>query len=352
MKNVALADHFQPTISRRVPLNSWAQNLLFLIFANVVTILASGHMRAIEPPQLTGDAEAYRMLFAGSSSTYWNDMPNEVAKVISGEGGMVGGKTVTADLVGRSGSDIRVYLDPDCKYQYGVKSGQTFLDKVRDEQFDCVVLMAVCRFIMGDGSENPDGQAHREAITKYCQAIREAGAEPVIYEMGWGTTDREALGRERIMELARQNKIKIYVPCSTAWARVIAERPDLALQHPNDSSHPGDLGHFLNIACFYAAFVQQSPEGKLPRRFHVWPHLTKQEKEQQRAALDESFSKFRPDEYQRRLPEWMRRNAGAGFEGEVADKDASYLERVAWETHIAVQKRLQSGGASESELRN
>lgn len=286
------------------------------------------------------DRGAMRVLFAGSSSTYWNDLPNEVAKVISGKEGLVRQRAVSADLVGRSGSDIRVYLDPSCDYQYGVRRGQSFLDKVREEKFDYVVLMTVCRFIMGDGDDNPDGQAHRDAINKYCQAIRAAGGEPVFYEMGWGTSQREEHGRQRIMELARQNKIQVYVPCSTAWARVRSERPDLKLQHPDDSSHPGDVGHFLNLACFYAAFVQQSPEGQLSRSFHVWPHLNKETKETMREQLEAAYAQFKPDKYQARLPEWMRRNAGAGYVGTLRDEDARYLERVAWESYNAARDRL------------
>jgi acetyl esterase/lipase len=278
-----------------------------------------------------------RVLFAGSSSTYWNDLPNEVAKLISGQAGHVQQRPVTADLVGRSGNDIRVYLDPNCDYQYGVQPGQSFLEKVQTEKFDYVVLMAVCRFIMGESTDNPDGQAHRAAITQYCQAIRAAGGEPVFYEMGWGTDDVHRAGRKRIRELAEQNQIRLYVPCSTAWARVRAERPDLLLQHPDDASHPGDLGHFLNLACFYATFVQQSPEGKLPRKFHVWPHLNPQSKERLRQQLDAAYAKFQPDLYQSRLPEWMRRNAGAGYEGQISDSDGRYLERIAWEICSATQ---------------
>jgi len=287
------------------------------------------------------DRGTMRVLFAGSSSTYWNDMPNEVAKVISGKGGLVQQRNVSADLVGRSGSDIRVYLDPNCDYQYGVRRGQSFLDKVRDEKFDYVVLMTVCRFIMGDGDENPDGQAHRGAITKYCQAIRDAGGEPVFYEMGWGRSQREVDGRRRIMNLARQNNIRVYVPCSTAWARVRSERPDLKLQHPDDSTHPGDAGHFLNMACFYSAFVRQSPVGQLPRSFHVWPHLSKEKKETLRDQLEAAYAKFEPDEYQARLPEWMRRNAGAGYIGTLRDDDARYLEEAAWETWLTIAEKLE-----------
>ncbi len=286
-------------------------------------------------------AKANRILFAGSSSTYWNDMPNEIAKLISTNGGMEG-KPVTAEIVGRSGSDIRVYLDPECRYEYGVKRGQTFLDKVRDEAFDYVVLMTVCRFITGAGEDNVDGQAHSAAISQYCDAIRAVKAEPVFYEMGWGKDDREAEGRRRILELAKQNRVRFYVPCSTAWHRVRQERPDLHLQHPNDGSHPGDLGHFLNMACFYAALKNESPVGKLPRNFSVWPHLSKDEKETKNDQLNAALADFKPDDYQSRLPEWMRRNAAAGYRGEVDDLDAMYLERAAWETSRRTQSKLST----------
>ncbi len=286
------------------------------------------------------DARSVRLLFAGSSSTYWNDLPAEVATTVNRHLADHPHQPVTAEIVGRSGSDIRVYLDPDCDYQYGVKAGQTFLDKLRDERFDYVCLMVVCRFITGDGEQNEDGIAHREAVTKYCEAIRASGGQPVFYEMGWGKGDRETEGRRRILELAKRNHITYFVPCSSAWARVYDERPDLALQHPQDSSHPGDLGHFLNLACFYAALTKTSPVGKLPREFHVWPHLSKEQKETRKQELDAAFGRFEPNEYQARLPEWMRRNAGAGMRGHVSDDVGLYLERIACETWLQTQREL------------
>ena len=70
------------------------------------------------------------------------------------------------------------------------------------------------------------------------------------------------------------------------------------------------------------------------------PHLSKEEKEQRREQLDASFSQFKPDTYQARLPEWMRRNAGAGFVGQISDGDARYIERVAWEVWQEKQREL------------
>lgn len=49
-------------------------------------------------------------LFAGSSSMYWNDLPREVAKVVDGKIAGRIGQQVIPEAVGRSGSDIRVYL--------------------------------------------------------------------------------------------------------------------------------------------------------------------------------------------------------------------------------------------------
>ncbi len=85
-----------------------------------------------------------RLLFAGSSSTYWNDLPGAVARSVSGKIAARPGRLVESELVGRSGDDIRVYLRPGFTgYQYGVRPGQTFLDKIRDEKFDVVSLQVV-----------------------------------------------------------------------------------------------------------------------------------------------------------------------------------------------------------------
>ena len=284
-------------------------------------------------------AEPITLLFAGSSSTYWNDLPREVAKVTSEKIAGHIGSSVTPEIVGRSGSDIRVYAEPDFKkYEYGVKPGQTFLDKLRDETPTLVVLQGVCGFVMDTNVGPQGGNAHAEALTQYCAAIRAADGEPVIFEMGWGKSDKLQEGQQRLFDLAVQNKIHFFSPCSTAWSRVYRERPDLALQHPLDNSHPGDVGHFLNLACFFAALTQQSPAGKLPRTYHVWPHkLPKDDQAMEQAKL----ANFKPDSYQARLPNWMHRNMAEQRTATLDDATASYLEIVAWETWKKIDQRLK-----------
>ncbi len=282
-------------------------------------------------------AEPVHFLFAGSSSMYWNDMPREVAKVVDGKISGRIGQQVIPEAVGRSGSDIRVYLEPGfSRYEYGVKPGQTFLDKIAAEKPDIVAVMVVCRFIMGDDAPKEGMPDHATAVTTYCKAIRAAGGEPMFYEMGWGKDDKHVEGRKRILALAKQNQIKLFAPCSTAWARVYAEKPDLALQHPQDNAHPGDAGHFLNLACFYAALTGESPVGKLPRTFHVWPHGKYEADEAKLAA-------FKPDAYQAKMAKWMFKHMSMNATATLDKETARYLESVAWETWQMVSQTLLSG---------
>lgn len=280
-------------------------------------------------------AEPVKLLFAGSSSMYWNDLPREVAKLVDGKIAGQRGRSVIPEAVGRSGSDIRVYLEPDFnRYEYGVKPGQTFLDKIAIEKPDIVAMMVVCRFIMGDDAPKEGHPDHATAITTYCKAIRDAGGEPMFYEMGWGKSEREAEGRKRILDLAVKNKVKLFAPCSTAWARVYAEKPALALQHPQDNSHPGDAGNFLNLACFYAALTGESPLGKLPRTFHVWPHGKYDADEAKLAA-------FQPDAYQARMAKWMFKHMSMNATATLDEETARYLETEAWETWQKVSRQLE-----------
>jgi hypothetical protein len=298
-------------------------------------LAASVSVRATTPAPVN-------LLFAGSSSAYWNDLPREVARAVDRQLTLRPGAPVIPAIVGRSGSDIRVYLEPGFnRYEYGVKPGQTFLQKIAEERPDLVVLMTVARFIMGDDDPTKTGKAHADAVTRYCEAIRAAGGEPVFYEMGWGKSDREAEGRQRIFDLAVQNRIRLFAPCSSAWARVYRERPDLALQHPQDNSHPGDAGHFLNVACFYAALTRRSPVGVLPRTYPVWPHaLPKAETEAQKSAEAARIAAFKPDAYQATLAKWMFRNASMNLTATLDEPTAAYLERVAWETWQELDRRL------------
>lgn len=269
---------------------------------------------------LAGQAVSKRLLWAGSSSMYYHNLPKVAAEWITRFGSK---ERYQSDIVGRSGDGIHVYLKPGTfKPEYGFREGQTFLEKVAEGRYDYVVLQSVARFMTG-----PTADDHYAAHDVYVKAIREAGGEPVYYEMGWGLGDTDDPGRARILESARRNRIRLFVPCSSAWKRVRAERPELELHNLPDRSHPGTLGHYLNLCCFFAAFTGKHPE-TLPHEYSVWLALT--EAERAEAAQRQQAANF-DDAYERALPAFLQRRTLMARTYTISGDQASYFQTVAWQ---------------------
>ncbi len=262
-----------------------------------------------------------RMLWTGSSSMYYHNLPKIAAEWMSRFGGR---HAYQSDIIGRSGDGIHVYLKPGTfKPEYGFREGQTFLEKIAEGRYDYVVLQSVARFMAG-----PTAEEHYAAHDTYVKAIRDAGGEPVYYEMGWGLGDTDQWGRERILESAQRNGIRIFVPCSSAWKRVRAERADIALHNLPDTSHPGTLGHYLNLCCFFAAFTGKHPKA-LPREYKIWLPLSaaeRDESEQRRRTT--TFT----DSYERALPAFLQRRTLMAKPYAIAAATAEYFQAVAWES--------------------
>lgn len=261
-----------------------------------------------------------RVLWTGSSSMYYHDMPLQVAGWLNRFGPKR--RLYESAIAGRSGSGIHVYLKPGSfKPEYGFLEGQTFIEKIAAERNDFVVLQAVAEFISG-----PEGQEHASALGTYCDAIRKAGGEPAIYEMGWRANDGP--GREQIRQAARNWNVRTYAPCSTAWARVRAERPDLDLQIPPDRSHPGPLGHYLNLCCLFTAFAGTNPN-VLPLDFPVWLPLDDAAKQLAERKVSERGTTGIP--YYDSLPRFLKRRSSMAQPFRLAPATGAYLQKVAWD---------------------
>lgn len=274
------------------------------------------------------DVKPVRILWAGSSSIYYHDQPKVCAQWLT----QFGPVPATSELAGRSGTGIHVYLRPEFKGEYGFEPGQTILEKIALGKYDYVVLQVPTEFIAG-----PEGEEHDRSIDIYCRAIRSAGGLPVIYEMGWGRDEKAEEGRRKIFAAAARNRVAHFAPCSTAWDRVRRERADLDLQNPPDRAHPGTLGCYLNLCCFYAALAGKEPRD-LPRELTIWRHLTDEEKK----AAEAVVASARFDEYDTRLPKWMKRLVATAKAETLSTEVAAYLQRVAWEECQRVHKRLAS----------
>jgi hypothetical protein len=279
---------------------------------------------------ICGAAEAakpVRILWAGSSSLYYHNAPKVLAEWL----GKYGSMPAVAELVGRSGTGVHVYLRPGFQAEYGLKPGQTVLDKIAQGRYDYVMLQVPAEFIHG-----PEGEEHDRSLDVYCRAIREAGGKPVFYEMGWGQDEKADVGRQKIFAAAVRNRVTLFAPCSTAWQRVRKQRSELALQNPPDTAHPGTLGLYLNLCCFYATFTGKPPEG-MPGEMAIWRHVGDDEKK----AAKERLKTVQFDQYDAALPGWMKVSVLAAKTEKISDETAAFLRTVAWEECQAVQKRLR-----------
>jgi hypothetical protein len=244
---------------------------------------------------------------------------------------------VETALVGKGGTNIHEYLQPDFVAGYGLEPGEQVLDLISKRQHDAVVLQVTCGRLGGELNADLQG-----AIDTYCEAARKAGSEPIIYEMGW-TRENEQwnIGRKRCFEAAVRNKC-VMVPCLTAWYRVWREKPELNLQW-YDGAHPGSRGTYLNMCCFYAALTGKSPVG-LPREIRVWgePVDTMYDIEEEAVAAHE-VAKGKSD------TAVVRRRKQTVFvvprdTARLSAEEAVYYQRVAWQCWLETQDQLRESG--------
>jgi len=103
----------------------------------------------------------------------------------------------------------------------------------------------------------------------------------------------------------------------------------------------------LNLACFYAVLTGESPVGKLPRTYPVWPHgLPKAATEAEKQAEAARIANLRPDAYQAKMAKWMLRNMSLNLTATLNEATAEYLENIAWETSRYLRQALASGRSS------
>jgi hypothetical protein len=271
----------------------------------------------------TAGNKEVKILFLGSSSTYCNDLPQKVSEWLNNYAGW----NSKAFLTGKSGIGFHEYLRPGFEAQYGLKENETLLEKIRKEKYDYVVIQQITYF-MGD-KDSTEIIANTKIV---CDAVRDAGGVPVFYEMGWRLDPENETGRIMTLEEAKRNDVKLYAPCSRAWKKVRAERPHIELHNLPDTDHPGTLGNYLNLCCFYAALTGKSPVD-LPVSVKSWPRFGAFDKEQAKEKLET----VKLDYYHEVLPEWMQMISVMGDMQAIDDEIAAYLQQIAWDVWIEMK---------------
>jgi hypothetical protein len=101
----------------------------------------------------------------------------------------------------------------------------------------------------------------REYAKKHADTVRKHGAKPVFF-MSWAYADAPEMTAElaeAYTQAANDNEVFV-IPAGLAFARAIAQRPDLGLYAP-DKRHPSVMGSYLAACTTYAALFRKSPVG-------------------------------------------------------------------------------------------
>lgn len=279
----------------------------------------------VPAPLLSSPVKAEHILWCGSSNVCFHNLPKLVAAWATD----YGAKNVASEIVGKGGTGIHQFLRPGFQAEYGLRPGQTFVEKLAAGGNRFVVLQAVARFLA-----DPPEPEYAAAFPLCCDAIRKAGGEPVLYETGW-EADIQA-GRDRVMNIAREQKIRIFAPCSTVWSRVRSERPDLELHSPPDMNHPGALGHYLNACCLFTALTRKHPQ-PLPLEYPVWyPVDDRDSAEGDRLVAAHKSA----DPYYDALPLFLKRRTMLARPYRLDVRTADYFKETIWEVWLESQRKL------------
>jgi hypothetical protein len=130
-------------------------------------------------------------------------------------------------------------------------------DRIREGDWDVVVLQEYL-----PASPTRTTEPFLDYATRFDQIVRESGARTVFY-MTWPQGKGDWADLDDFVDAHRQVEAALgarIAPVGVAMARAQAERPDLALIGP-DEVHATWVGAYLAAAVIYATLFEQSPEG-------------------------------------------------------------------------------------------
>lgn len=124
-------------------------------------------------------------------------------------------------------------------------------EMIAEGEYDWVVLQ--------DGLPSSDVETFHEYIRKFTTEIRDSGADPILF-MTWA---RSGISSEEIAQaygdIAKELGLDV-APVGIAWQLVIEEEPGLDLFDP-DKVHPNIAGTYLSVNIIFAAIFGESPQG-------------------------------------------------------------------------------------------
>ena len=170
--------------------------------------------------------------------------------------------TFRSTMVTISGSgfdwhDVDSYFRPNAVSSYSFTPDNKIVTNKFDRLFDVAILMDCSQCPV-----NPNFAAQfHEYARKHSDSVRRHGAKPVFF-MSWAYADAPEMTAQLAEAYTQAGNANgaLVVPAGLAFARAIAQRPQLNL-YASDKRHPSMLGTYLATATIYATLLKKSPVG-------------------------------------------------------------------------------------------
>jgi hypothetical protein len=165
--------------------------------------------------------------------------------------------SVTISGSGFDWHDVESYFRPNAIGRYSFDEDNNIFFNKLDRLFDVAITM--------DCSQCPIHPQLKsvfvEFARKFSEAARRNGAKPVLF-MSWAYADRPEMTAQlaEAYTIAGNDNDALVIPAGLAFARSVAQRPDLNL-YARDRRHPSMLGTYLAASTVYAALYRDTPVG-------------------------------------------------------------------------------------------
>ena len=165
--------------------------------------------------------------------------------------------SVTISGSGFDWHDVESYFRPNAIGRYSFDEENNIFFNKLDRLFEVAIMM--------DCSQCPIHPQLKSVFVEFArkgsETARKHGVKPVFF-MSWAYADRPEMTAQlaEAYTLAGNENDALVIPAGLAFARSVAQRPELDL-YARDKRHPSMLGTYLAAATVYAALYRETPAG-------------------------------------------------------------------------------------------
>jgi len=229
-------------------------------FLGACTTAPTAPAATAQPARLDPNARPESMMWVGNSFFYYNNsMHGHFGQLQNslGERPAVRSTSVTISGSGLDWHDMESLMRPGGVGRYSFVGDNEIRFNPPGRAYDTVIMMDCSQCPV-----HPQLQpVFHDTVRKNAQLLAARGIRPVLF-MSWAYKDKPEMTKQladQYTAAGRANNARV-IPAGLAFARSVAQRPDLDL-YVADKRHPSLAGTYLAACTTYATLLRKSPVG-------------------------------------------------------------------------------------------